>query len=320
MTLTAVWGSRSSPAPGRPPQVSYSRALLETVEPYTSRARLSLPKLRINGTKDPWWTLDSMNVYWDDLSGPKWVVYLPNAGHGQDQYRDYAISGISAQFRHAIGDKPFPKLSWRFEESGSQVKLFVTSDPAPKSAEARTATSPTPDSRQYPLASMPLDASMTAARPKTEVGNVALFADLESPALIASYRLGTECVLSRSITRTNRSASLCRPSIGNAGRSQRPRQPAGARHVHSVGNIEIVRGVEKSISQLRRASTANRSFEMGWTWIRIGQTGMSDPPQARVGAEIPVCPIPSLPLVKPIGPGLSSGPLRLSHLIEWSVF
>ena len=169
-----------------------AQRLLKMVDPFTYRDRLALPKLQINGTNDPYWTLDSMNLYWDDLVGPKWVVYLPNAGHGLEQHRDYAASGIGALFRHAIGGKPLPKLSWTFDEKDDRVNLTVTSDPTPKSAQVWTATSATLDFRQSAWTAAPLDPSLSASRPIPEAGNIALFADLEYEVDDLAYHLSTQ--------------------------------------------------------------------------------------------------------------------------------
>ncbi len=73
-----------------------------------------MPKLQINGTNDPYWTLDSMNLYWDDLKGPKYVVYLPNAGHDLKEHRDWATNGVGALFRHAASGRSMPDFSWKF--------------------------------------------------------------------------------------------------------------------------------------------------------------------------------------------------------------
>ena len=82
--------------------------LWKMIDPYTYRDRLTMPKLQINGTNDPYWTLDSMNLYWDELKGPKYVVYLPNAVHNLQEHRDWAVNGVGALFRHAATGREMP--------------------------------------------------------------------------------------------------------------------------------------------------------------------------------------------------------------------
>ena len=72
-----------------------------------------MPKLLINGTNDRYWTLDALDLYWNDLKGPKYVVELPNAGHGLEVNRDWAINGLGAFFRHSVTGRPMPALSGR---------------------------------------------------------------------------------------------------------------------------------------------------------------------------------------------------------------
>jgi len=43
--------------------------------------RVKQPTMIINGTNDPYWTQDALNLYWDDLKMDKWLLYVPNAGH-----------------------------------------------------------------------------------------------------------------------------------------------------------------------------------------------------------------------------------------------
>ncbi len=98
------------------------RQLWKLVDPYTYLDRIKIPVLQINGTNDRYWTLDSMNLFWDDIHAPKYVVYLPNAGHGLDQHREYATHGIAALFRHAATGRSMPKITWepvRNTEDGS---------------------------------------------------------------------------------------------------------------------------------------------------------------------------------------------------------
>jgi PhoPQ-activated pathogenicity-related protein len=169
--------------------------LWHLVDPLTFRDRLTMPKLQINGTNDPYWTLDSMNLFWDDLKGPKTVVYLPNAGHGLDQHREYATQGIGAIFRSAIGGKALPELSWKHGDADTgALQLSVTSSPVPKSAQLWTATSDSLDFRKSKWSAIPLKAGPAmageVARPAT--GNVALFADLEYETDGLTYHLSTQ--------------------------------------------------------------------------------------------------------------------------------
>ena len=164
------------------------------VDPYSYRDRLTIPKLQINGTNDPYWTLDSMNLYWAELAGPKWVVYLPNAGHSLETHREYATNGVGAIVRHAIGGHAFPKLSWKHDDQGGALRLVVESDPAPKSAQAWSATSDSLDFRKSKWTAEPIEPgpSMTATRSRPDSGNVALFADLEYEIDGLSYHLSTQ--------------------------------------------------------------------------------------------------------------------------------
>ena len=87
-------------------------ALWKMVDPYTFRDRLTIPKLLINGSNDRYWTLNALDLYWNGLKGPKHLIELPNAGHGLEVNRDWAIQGLGAFFRHTVTGRPMPALSW----------------------------------------------------------------------------------------------------------------------------------------------------------------------------------------------------------------
>ncbi len=164
------------------------------IDPYFYRARVAIPKLQINGTNDPYWTLDSMNLYWDELVGPKWVVYLPNAGHGLDQHRDYAVDGVGAIFRHAIGGKPMPTLSWKHDDAEGKLRLTVESSPAPKSVKVWSANSGTLDFRKsrWDPVDFPSAETMVVLMARPASGNLGFFADLEYEVDGLPYHLSTQ--------------------------------------------------------------------------------------------------------------------------------
>jgi len=100
------------------------KQLLALVDPYSYRKTLTLPKLLINGTNDPYWVQDALNLYWDGLPGPKWVMYAPNSGHGLDD-RTRAMNALIG-FSRAIAAKTLlPKQSWRYEPTPNGVRLIV---------------------------------------------------------------------------------------------------------------------------------------------------------------------------------------------------
>jgi PhoPQ-activated pathogenicity-related protein len=84
--------------------------LAKIVDPYTYRARLTMPKFIINAANDPYWTLDALNLYWNDLPEPKSVYYAPNASHSMEGAYEGVFSTIGAWFRLVAAGKPVPKI------------------------------------------------------------------------------------------------------------------------------------------------------------------------------------------------------------------
>lgn len=120
--------------------------LLAIVDPYSYRKRLKIPKLILLGTNDRYWTLDALNLYYDGLEGEKYILYVPNVGHGlNDMVR--VVSSVSAFALKAAGKLDFPKLTWDMKEDGDTLLLTIRSDVKPSSVSAWVAESPTKDFR-----------------------------------------------------------------------------------------------------------------------------------------------------------------------------
>ena len=124
------------------------------VDPWSYREKLKLPKVIVCGTNDPYWTQDALNFYWDDLEGPKWILYVPNAGHGLEETRqdgkkdrDRVLNTISAAARWFIeGVKP-PEMSWK-HGTGDDLDFSVDGGKGCKQIRFWEATSDTRDFRK----------------------------------------------------------------------------------------------------------------------------------------------------------------------------
>lgn len=165
------------------PDTDDARRLWAMVDPWVYRDSLKLPKMIINGTNDPYWAQDALNVYWDDLKGDKYVCYVPNAGHGlrveeepnkllglprkeqearrgeikMETFPTKAINTLSAFYRHQIDDAAMPKLDWKMTGNSGKRSLAISVDQTPRSITVWTAESDTPDFRKSKWAAKKMD-------------------------------------------------------------------------------------------------------------------------------------------------------------------
>ncbi len=153
------------------PKTGDAKKLWTMVDPWAYRDKYKMPKLILNGTNDPYWTQDALNLYWDDLPGDKWVTYIPNAGHNLAQMKDGKPSDLTkarnvmAAFGYLmIHDKPMPKQTWKHGEANGKYTLSVTTDQAPKAARVWVADAKTKDFRRAEWRSDELKVDKTGAR------------------------------------------------------------------------------------------------------------------------------------------------------------
>lgn len=116
------------------------------VDPYTYRYALSMPKLVVVGTNDPYWPVNSTGLYWEGLPEPKGVMRVPNAGHALgDWVRTMKV--IASFARLVIHGRPMPTLEARFSDAPEGVRIEVQADRPPKAARLWTALDPKRDFR-----------------------------------------------------------------------------------------------------------------------------------------------------------------------------
>jgi PhoPQ-activated pathogenicity-related protein len=187
------------------PQTEAAQRLWVIIDPWTYRDKITVPKMIVNGTNDPYWPLDALNSYWDGLKGDKWLLYVPNAGHDlternkdgkTDALPKRAMNTLAAFSRSHTFDKAMPKLDYAILSppmvKGMDVSLL--SNTKPLGAWMLSASSPTRDFRkswweQKPLDILGKDTGFKLDLPKN--GYEAALIDLEFELEELKYNLST---------------------------------------------------------------------------------------------------------------------------------
>jgi PhoPQ-activated pathogenicity-related protein len=169
------------------------------VDPYAYRDRYTMPKLLLLGTNDPYWTVDSLHLYWDDLPEPKLVFQTPNAGHDLAGGKE-AVKTLSAWFQFIADGQPLPRVDWKVQIQEQNATLAVNVDRPATHIRLWTADSVDRDFRDDKWTSRELNvqpasngvaATVTIEKPTR--GYRAFLAELELPSTSAeSFKLSTE--------------------------------------------------------------------------------------------------------------------------------
>lgn len=178
------------------PKMAKLRSL---VDPYSYRAKYTLPKLLLLGTNDPYWVVDSLRHYWEDLPGPKVIFQTPNAGHDLGDGRE-AMNTLASFYQIVAEGKPLPEVTWTLRDGSSgSAGIDVRVNAAAKRIRLWTASSKDRDFRDDKWTSRDLElqpgnsaTGATAEVPKPATGFTAFMAEVElvSPGG-APYKLST---------------------------------------------------------------------------------------------------------------------------------
>jgi len=184
------------------PKTTEAMTLWSMIDPWHYRDKIKVPIMIINGANDPYWTTDALNLYWNDLKAPKWVLYVPNAGHNLTQEfdkgkknRDRALGTLSAFVYHQAYKKAMPKLSWTHGDEGDNLVVDVKADVAPKAARLWVAKGPTTDLRKARWEEQPATVTGMGFRgttPRPTQGVLAVFGEAEYEVNGRPYHLSTQ--------------------------------------------------------------------------------------------------------------------------------
>ncbi|MDR2139057.1 MAG: PhoPQ-activated pathogenicity-related family protein [Tannerella sp.] len=102
----------------------FGNAVVQMIDPYAYRTKLTLPKMIFMATNDPYWTIDAVKHYIDDIPGPNYLCYVPNAGHGLGDKKQ-AFGALNAFFGMTLAGQPYPVCEYALTEKGKKITLHV---------------------------------------------------------------------------------------------------------------------------------------------------------------------------------------------------
>jgi len=162
------------------------RKLMELVEPYSYRGRLTMPKYIVNSAGDQFFLPDSSQFYFKDLKGEKYLRYVPNTDHGVTRRSD-AGESLAVYSQSILENWKRPEFSWTIAKDGT---ITVRTESKPSAVRLWQATNP--EARDFRLekigpAYKSSDLTETkrgmyiAKAPATEKGYTAYFVELTFP-------------------------------------------------------------------------------------------------------------------------------------------
>src|SRR6266480_83539 len=128
-----------------------------------------MPKLRLLGTNDRYWTVDSLRNYWNDLPEPKLIYQTPNAGHDLGGGEE-AIQTLAAFYEMIADGEELPKLEWKIGDGANgEASVEVSVNQKAKAIRLWTANSSNRDFRDEPWSSRELEAQPGSSHAVAEI-------------------------------------------------------------------------------------------------------------------------------------------------------
>ncbi|HOZ46263.1 MAG TPA: PhoPQ-activated pathogenicity-related family protein [Candidatus Hydrogenedentes bacterium] len=112
-------------------------ALMDIVDPYSYRDRLTMPKLIVNAGSDQFFVPTSSQFYIDDLKGPTYLSYVPNQGHGG--CGEDGMGSLAAFHGFVVTQTPLPTYHWEFPDDNT---IRVTTPSATTAVQLWQVTNP----------------------------------------------------------------------------------------------------------------------------------------------------------------------------------
>jgi len=104
------------------------QSMLDIIDPFEYRDRLTMPKLLLNSAGDQFFLPVSSQFYFDALPGPKQLRYTLNTDHSQGQDLESIILPTLSWISDVLDQKQSPGFTWELEPDG-RIRVHTTKQP-----------------------------------------------------------------------------------------------------------------------------------------------------------------------------------------------
>ena len=109
-------------------ETSKGADIVKMIDPYSYRKSLTMPKMIFMGTNDPYWPVDAVKNYIDDIPGNNHLCYIPNADHNLGDMIT-AITTLNGFFNVILTESTNPKCNYQIEEVDGKIILTIITTP-----------------------------------------------------------------------------------------------------------------------------------------------------------------------------------------------
>ncbi len=181
-------------------QTPAGQKLLQSVDPYGYRGRLTMPKLFVHATNDGYWSLDSAQFYWASLPGNNRLFEVPNVPHTLGNSVAAVAGSAAAWGRLILSGQTVPDVALQVDEKDDQTTFSARTDGKPTKVSLWLTDAPTRDFRKAQWRAVEMKAgadgsySVTLDKSKLlgEGKNAAAFAEIEIAGKPLPLRLSSQ--------------------------------------------------------------------------------------------------------------------------------
>ncbi|MDR2345393.1 MAG: PhoPQ-activated pathogenicity-related family protein [Planctomycetaceae bacterium] len=171
----------------------FKMQILNMIDPYTYLSRVTVPKLLIHGSNDPYWPVNATDYYWNDMQGYNYLLTLPNEKHELDKGKSFLklIDSASVFTQQIASGGDLPKFDWTLTEKDSQYQIDIETEiPEPKKI-LWTAVSDSKNFQSAKWKDTPVENDIITVK-KPATGHIAFFVELVSQQNGNSFSVTTQ--------------------------------------------------------------------------------------------------------------------------------